>query len=188
MKKQLPTDGIANELADASVFFQKRSIVPEPKPQAYAEPANPQQTSQWVDDVKAENQIQQEPVTTVTPQHPQPDRMTTSNHVTTPPNNQAKSLVNNQAAMPPGNHALMPPLMLEQIRKVVRQVGKEAATYRLTQAEKQQLADIVYTYKRRGYRTSDNELARIAINWLVLDYQEQGEQSVLACVLESLHR
>lgn len=87
----------------------------------------------------------------------------------------------------------MPPqqadfVLLEQIRKVVKQVGKEAATYRLTQAEKQQLADIVYTYKRLGCRTSDNELARIAISWLILDYQAQGEQSVLARVLETLHR
>lgn len=82
----------------------------------------------------------------------------------------------------------MLPLVLEQIRKVVKQVGKEAATFRLTQAEKQQMADIVYTYKRRGYRTTDNELARIAINWLLLNYQEQGEQSVLASVLELLHR
>ena len=104
-----------------------------------------------------------------------------------PSNNQAESLDNDQATMSPHHQDITPPTTVEQIRKVVKQIGKEAATYRLIPMEKQQLADIVYTYKRRGYRTSDNELARIAINWLIQDYQEQGEQSVLASVLERLH-
>jgi hypothetical protein len=77
---------------------------------------------------------------------------------------------------------------LEIMRKAVKQIGKEAATHRFTTHEKNVLADIVYTYTRQGYRTSENEITRIAVNWLILDYQERGEQSVLARMLEVLHK
>lgn len=77
---------------------------------------------------------------------------------------------------------------LETMRKAVKQIGKEAATHRFTTQEKNVLADIVYTYTRQGYRTSENEITRIAVNWLILDYQERGEQSVLARMLEALHK
>jgi len=78
--------------------------------------------------------------------------------------------------------------LLESIRQAVRQVGKEAATHRFTQAEKQALRDIEYAYQSRGIRTSENEITRIAVNHLVEDYQEKGEDSILAKVLERLNR
>ncbi len=78
-------------------------------------------------------------------------------------------------------------IMIEKIRKTVKQLGKEAATYRFTVEEKKALTDIVYTYKSRGIRTSENEVARIALNWLIEDYHENGETSILARVLEKLN-
>jgi hypothetical protein len=36
-------------------------------------------------------------------------------------------------------------IITESIRKAVRHLGKEAATYRFTQEEKKALADIVYS-------------------------------------------
>jgi hypothetical protein len=78
-------------------------------------------------------------------------------------------------------------LLIETIRKAVEQVGKEAATYRFTQEEKKALADIVYTYKTNGVKTSENEITRTAINFLVEDYRENGSNSILARVLERLN-
>jgi hypothetical protein len=75
---------------------------------------------------------------------------------------------------------------VDAIRKVVKRPGKEVVYVRLTPEEKGQLADVVYTYKRQGVRTSDNELGRIAINGLLVDYQEHGERSLLAKVLAAL--
>ncbi|HEY8311262.1 MAG TPA: hypothetical protein VIG47_11935 [Gemmatimonadaceae bacterium] len=75
---------------------------------------------------------------------------------------------------------------VDAIRKVVKRPGKEVVYVRLTPEEKGQLADVVYTYKRQGVRTSDNELGRIAINGLLADYQENGEGSLLAKVLAAL--
>lgn len=76
---------------------------------------------------------------------------------------------------------------IETIRKAVRRLGKEAATYRFTQEEKKALSDIVYTYKNRGIKTSENEITRTAINYLVEDYHQNGENSMLARMLERLN-
>ena len=94
----------------------------------------------------------------------------------------------------PDNHEPMTPrhrdtansTMVDTVRKAVKQVGKEAATHRFTIDEKRAIADIVYTYGRQGYRTSENEIARIAINWLVQEYQRNGTESVLEQVCKAL--
>jgi hypothetical protein len=93
--------------------------------------------------------------------------------------------------MTPRNHDTMVSAqeqdMLEIVRKAVRQVGKEAATQRLTLEEKQALADIEYRYQRQGIRTSGNEIARIAINYVIEDYRKNGENSILAQALHKLN-
>lgn len=76
---------------------------------------------------------------------------------------------------------------VETIRRAVRVVGKEAATYRFSAEEKSRMADLVYTYKRQGVRTSENEISRIALNFIFRDYEEAGEGSILAKVLDALN-
>jgi hypothetical protein len=75
---------------------------------------------------------------------------------------------------------------IDAIRKVVKVQGREVSFIRLTPEEKGQVSDIVYTYKRQGQKTTENQINRIAINYLMHDYHERGEQSVLARVLASL--
>ena len=87
----------------------------------------------------------------------------------------ASTLANNQATN------------VESIRKTVRRIGKEVTFVRLTPEEKAQLADIIYTYKRQGTKTSENEIARIGLNHLIADYQANGEESVLAQVIAALN-
>lgn len=93
--------------------------------------------------------------------------------------------------MQPRHHATMMPQseedIIEVVRKAVKQIGKEAATHRFTLDEKNLLAEIEYTYKRQGIRTSENEITRIAINFFVEDYRQHGEQSILAKVLKRLN-
>jgi hypothetical protein len=74
---------------------------------------------------------------------------------------------------------------VEAIRKVVKAPGREVSFVRLTADEKARAAEVVYAYKRRGQKTSENEINRIALNYLLLDHDEHGEQSILARVLAS---
>jgi hypothetical protein len=75
--------------------------------------------------------------------------------------------------------------IIELVRKAVKELGKEAATHRFTEQEKKSLADIIYTYKNQGLRTSENEIARIAVNFIIEDYQQNGKESVLDKTLKA---
>ena len=77
--------------------------------------------------------------------------------------------------------------IIELIRKAVKEFGKEAATHRFTTEEKKAVADIIYSYKNRGIRTSENEIARIAVNFIINDHKENGEESVLDRALKALN-
>jgi len=77
--------------------------------------------------------------------------------------------------------------LVENIRKTVKRLGKEVTFIRLTPEEKAQLGDIVYTYKRQGTKTSENEIGRIGLNYLIADYHANGKESVLAQVIEALN-
>jgi hypothetical protein len=77
--------------------------------------------------------------------------------------------------------------MLETVRKAVRQIGKEPATQRLTLEEKKALRAIEFTYAQQGIMTSGNEIIRIGMNYILLDYQRNGENSILANVLKRLN-
>lgn len=75
---------------------------------------------------------------------------------------------------------------VDAIRKIVKVPGKEVSFTRLTPEEKAQITDIVYAYKRQGQKTTENEINRIALNYLLHDYNEHGKESVLARVLAAL--
>jgi hypothetical protein len=77
---------------------------------------------------------------------------------------------------------------LEIVRRAVRTLGKEAATYRFTQDEKRALASIVYAHKERGIRTSENEITRIALNYLIEEHRRNSTNSILARVLALLNQ
>lgn len=77
--------------------------------------------------------------------------------------------------------------LIERVRRRVRHFGKEVVYVRLTPEEKRQLAEIAYAYKTQDIRTSENEIGRIGLNWLLEDYHDNGASSVLARVLAALN-
>ncbi len=93
---------------------------------------------------------------------------------------------------PSSNHATMQPDnqdddVIEYIRQAVKQTGKEAGTYRITREEKKALLEICYSFRLEGIRTSENEIARIALNYLLHDYKSKGENCILDRVIEAIH-
>lgn len=91
-----------------------------------------------------------------------------------------------QASTRASMHASSDADMIEEVRKTVKVYGKEVTYARLTTDEKDLLVDIVYTYKRQGVKTSENEISRIAINFLLGDYKRNGAASILNRVIEAL--
>lgn len=103
----------------------------------------------------------------------------------------ATTIPSNRDTMTPRHHDTMTPryhdTIVEMIRKAVKELGKEAATHRFTVDEKKAIVDIVYSYKRHGVKTSENEVTRIAVNFIINDYKENGENSVLDKALRALN-
>lgn len=102
----------------------------------------------------------------------------------------AKKPVKKETTIPRHRDTTIPSIsndVVETIRKAVKQLGKEAATHRFTKEEKDAVARIVYEYNLRGIRTSENEIARIGIHYLLEDYQARGKDSILAKVVDALN-
>ena len=97
---------------------------------------------------------------------------------------QATKKPSNRDTMQPRNHDTI----IELVRKSVKELGKEAATHRFTLEEKKELADIIYSYKNRSVRTSENEVTRIAVNFIIIDFKENGENSILDKTLKALNQ
>jgi len=97
----------------------------------------------------------------------------------------------NSDTMTPSNRDTTKPRyhdeIVEIVRKAVKEFGKEAATHRFTPEEKREIADIMYTYQNTGLRTSENEITRIAVNYLIQDYKTNGENSILDKILKALN-
>jgi len=94
------------------------------------------------------------------------------------------SLSSNHATMPPDKHDDV----IEYIRQAVKHTGKEAGTYRITREEKKALLEICYSYRMSGIRTSENEITRIALNYLIYDHKINPKKSILDRVIEAIHQ
>jgi hypothetical protein len=172
MKKKLDIASISNELT-ASVFFRKD----EEKPAQDVHSPAPPQEKLPVQEKPAES-LQRG---TVIPRHQ--DTMVPSNHdIMVPQPHNSTTPRNRDTTVSQEDETL------EAIRSAVKQLGKEAATHRFTVEEKQALLSIVFDYKNKHVRTSENEIARIAINFLLIDYRKNGNTSLLAKVLERLNK
>ena len=166
MKKKIDISSVASSLRGESVFFPTKNDKPAPE-----------QAGEPIEQTRTEEPLSSSPPSlsqdtthdTVIPRYHDTNHDTTvsRNHETVIPVNEED--------------------ILETVRKAVKQVGKEAATQRLTLEEKQALADIEYSYKRQGIKTSGNEIMRIATNFIVRDYRQNGENSILAKIIKRLN-
>src|SRR6266487_511357 len=171
-KKKLDITSITNELRGQSGFFptnpspstQELTQVPSPLPaQREQRPREPKVIS-----VAPTKKAHSDRDTVVSRHHDTViDTTIPSNHDTTIPETEDE--------------------MLEAVRKAVKQIGKEPATQRLTLEEKQALRSIEFTYAQQGIMTSGNEMIRIGMNFILKDYQKNGENSILANVLKRLN-
>jgi hypothetical protein len=78
--------------------------------------------------------------------------------------------------------------LVDAIKLALKAQGKDAATYRFTEEERRALAEITFSYKQTGPRTTENEVVRVAVNYLIQDHRRNGRTSVLCQVLEKLRQ
>jgi PBP1b-binding outer membrane lipoprotein LpoB len=163
MKKKLNVDSIQSELRGGSAFFPGYKSPDSPT----AKSVEPKQVKAVASPPKEKNIAERRQTSS--------DTMIPRHHATTVSGNHATTTL------------LQDTDIFEVVRKAVKQIGKEAATHRFTLEEKNLLTDIEYTYKRGGVRTSENEITRIAINYIIEEYRQHGEESILAKILKRLN-
>ena len=105
---------------------------------------------------------------------------------TTAPPQQQRRPARHPATTIPRHQAPMAAATVRRLRQAVRRIGKEAATHRFTTQEKADLAQIIYEQGRQGVKTCENEIVRIAVNWLIAEHRAREGQSVLAQALKAL--
>ena len=120
---------------------------------------------------------------TVSPSEEKPKEEQKSLVTSKEPTKKAIKKESKSASTIASNHASM----IETIRKSVKSLGTKISFTRITPEEKGRLEDIVYTYKRQGIKTSENEISRIAVNFLIEDFHKNGKGSMLAQVIEALN-
>jgi hypothetical protein len=172
-KKPLDTSGITNELTGASLFFAGE---PAAKRVSQGSEMVPETAS-----VATEPSLHATGVEIGVAAAKQPTGK--SSIKSQKANREASRQANMQGGSPASNHASL----IEEIRRAVKDPGGKTTFVRLTAEEKNRLVDLVYTYKRQGVKTSENELVRIAISYLLADYGERGKESMLARVIEVLN-
>ena len=127
---------------------------------------------------------------------PKPSKKSSSIHISKPKT--AMKLLERDTTTPSNHDTVIPrhhdtmvssnqDTTIEIVRTAVKDMGKEAATHRFTIDEKKAVLDLIYSYKGAGLKTSENEVARIAINYILEDYKQNGRNSILDKVLKALN-
>lgn len=77
---------------------------------------------------------------------------------------------------------------LESIRKIVKDIGHATSPLRITPNESDVLEDTVHNIKKDyKLKTDKNQVVRIALNYLLDDYERNASTSILVEVLERLN-
>jgi len=177
-KKQLDEKGIVNELKGSSLFFQRETKSPTPL-QAGSDSASQNGT-------RENSSTHPTPIITPAPPSNPPSKPLRSEKEKIESKLQGSTDAIRDASANASMLACHPASLIEEIRKTVKATGKEVSFVRLTPEEKNLLVDIVYTYKRQGVKTSENEINRIAVNFLLMDFKVNGAASILTRVIEAL--
>ena len=183
-KKVLNSNSVINELKGQSVYFRKepeeedsRTVRPKPEiqePEKIRTEKHPHEPEQ---EQKTEEAIPQT--------HAAPEALHGEKKDDTLNEN-----ANKHDSMPASTLASNQDDIVETIRKTVKQVGKDTLFIRLTPEEKHELTSIVFAfnelYRGESRKTSENEIGRIALSFLLEDYRTHGKESMLAKVLAAL--
>ncbi len=159
-KKRIDTSSIVNELRGASLFF--RTDEPATNPERTEAVPPPEKT------FPLETNTVQPKRDTTPPQTG--DTMTPRHHDTVIPRHHG---ITESPAASALKRDLYEPDLIEKVVDEVKKVGTMAATYRFTPEEKSRLGMTVFNLLSSGVRVSENELVRIALNFL-LDCLEEG--------------
>ena len=72
---------------------------------------------------------------------------------------------------------------IASISKAIQDVGKQASTFRFTLREKTSMVKVIYSFRLKNTKITENDIVRIAINLLISDYKDNRSNSILSKVI-----
>ena len=73
--------------------------------------------------------------------------------------------------------------IISSINEGIQEIGRVAATYRLTKWEKEHLQDLIYHFRKESVKVSENSLIRISINYIINDHEVSKKRSIISRIL-----
>lgn len=88
----------------------------------------------------------------------------------------------------PRHHGIKPSCnqntLCASIHNSIKEIGREASTYRLSSNEKDKIIQVIYELRKRKIQIKENEIIRISINFLFHDYDLNKDDSLLIKIKE----
>lgn len=75
----------------------------------------------------------------------------------------------------------------DSVRKSIRGAGNISATMRITAPEEEGIKRLVRHFEDKGYYTDKTQLLRISLNYMLWDFDNNKEQSLLDEILERIN-
>jgi hypothetical protein len=172
MSKKIDTTGIANELAESSLFFGKNARPVTSDSDETGEAPTPSTS------LPTRRRIQ----------------ASASSPASTSASTSASTQAINPASSPDSKLAIELSSTLassgdlaDAIYRVVKKSGKQPSFVRVTEREKAELGDVLaHISETHGYKVSETELMRIAVLATLADYAQHGIDSLLMRVIIAL--
>lgn len=75
----------------------------------------------------------------------------------------------------------------DSVRRAVRWPGKESSPLRITADELNKLKAVVRYFEDRGYATDRTQLIRVALNYMLDDFERRGDSSLFTEILDRIN-
>lgn len=75
----------------------------------------------------------------------------------------------------------------DSVRRAIKWPGKESAPLRITRPELDRLKAAVRYFEDKGYLTDRTQLIRVALNYMLDDFEHNGDKSFLAEILDRIN-
>jgi hypothetical protein len=72
----------------------------------------------------------------------------------------------------------------QKLAETLKEVGRERTSLRMTEDEKAGVAQIVYNLRAEGVKLSENDVFRVALNFVLEDYEFNTPNSLIESVLK----
>lgn len=74
--------------------------------------------------------------------------------------------------------------MVLSVMGLIHEIGTEAITHRFSKREKQKILELMYKFRNKGVKISENLFVRISINYMLQNHEKFENQSIFSEIIK----